>query len=544
MLNWTNKNEVLEETRKSMSDTTQNLLPTIGEGFDIKPRLRQLWAGKATLGTMMMIGLSLGFLVTYLQTPTYRTSTLVQIDPPRRRLEAPQNPHPALATYRFGHRSYYETQYRIIRSTATGARALRKLGLLDEPPFGNIMNPSAVFMSHIQVVPLRDTRLVQIAATHVDPATAAAWANAVSDAFIDQSIESRVEATHNIYSRIVDKLSKEQDETTNKHLYETILQGIENTDVASSIWSANVSIVERATVPQTPFRPDRIKSAILSLMGGLAIGIGILFLRNRTDATIKAQDDVENYLRTDCLAVVPRHGDTFDGVATEAYQSLRFSLLLSRERERGNVVLVTSSVPEEGKSTTALNIARALAGAGESTLLLDFDLRRSNIHKRLQLSVRPGLSDYFVRDFPLLQSIVQKTRFSNLYAIVPGRLPANPPSFIGSPAVKRLLDEARERYTWILLNAPPILGFAHPRFMSELADMTLMVVRSNMVDRRLVRRCMSTLTNTNARLIGAVLNGVEPGHDPFQGRNHANSPCQPTQQATVTPIRRAAWRAR
>lgn len=385
---------------------------------------------------------------------------------------------------------------------------------------------------------------MQIAATHVDPATAAAWANAVSDAFIDQSIESRVEATHNIYSRIVDKLSKEQDETTNKHLYETILQGIENTDVASSIWSANVSIVERATVPLTPFRPDRIKSAILSLMGGLAIGIGILFLRNRTDATIKVQDDVENYLRTDCLAVVPRHGDTFDGVATEAYQSLRFSLLLSRERERGNVVLVTSSVPEEGKSTTALNIARALAGAGESTLLLDFDLRRSNIHKRLQLSVRPGLSDYFVRDFPLLQSIVQKTRFSNLYAIVPGRLPANPPSFIGSPAVKRLLDEARERYTWILLNAPPILGFAHPRFMSELADMTLMVVRSNMVDRRLVRRCMSTLTNTNARLIGAVLNGVEPGHDPFQGRNHANSPCQPTQQATVTPIRRAAWRAR
>ena len=527
-----------------MSDTSQNLLPTIGEGFDIKTRLRQLWAGKATLGTMMMMGLSLGFLVTYLQTPTYRTSTLVQIDPPQQRLEASQNPHPALATYRFDHRSYYETQYRIIRSTATGARALRKLGLLDEPPFGDIMNPSAVFMSHIQVVPLRDTRLVQIAATHIDPETAAAWANAVSDAFIEQNIESKVEATHNIYSRIVDKLSKEQDETTNKHLYETILQGIENTDVASSIWSASVSIVERATVPQTPFRPDRIKSAILALMGGLVIGLGVLFLRNRTDATIKAQHDVENYLRTDCLAVVPRHGDTFDGVATEAYQSLRFNLLLSRERERGNVVLVTSSVPEEGKSTTALNIARALAGAGESTLLLDFDLRRSNIHKRLQLSVRPGLSDYFVRDFPLLQSIVQKTRFSNLYAIVPGRLPTNPPSFIGSPAVKRLLDEARERYTWILLNAPPILGFTHPLFMSEMSDMVLMVVRSNMVDRRLVRRCMSTLTNTNARLIGAVLNGVEPSQDLYQGRHHTNSPSQPTQRATVTPIRRAARRAR
>jgi receptor protein-tyrosine kinase len=302
--------------------------------------------------------------------------------------------------------------------------------------------------------------------------------------------------------------------------------------------------VERAAVPQTPFRPDRIKISILALAGSLAAGLGILFLRNRTDSTIKDRDDVEDYLRTDCLAVVPRHGDTFNGVATEAYQSLRFNLLLSRERERGNVVLVTSSVPEEGKSTTALNMARALAGAGESTLLLDFDLRRNNIHKRLQLNVRPGLSDYFLRDFPLLQSIVQKTRFSNLYAIVPGRLPSNPPSFIGSPAVKRLLEEARERYTWILLNAPPILGPTHPLFMCELSDMMLMVVRSNMVDRKLVRRCLSILTNTDARLIGAILTGVEPGQDRYHGRHHTNGPIQPTQQATVTPIRRAAWRAR
>ena len=534
----------LEEPQNNMDDYSRNLRPTTGEGFDVKQRWHQLWAGKTTLGTMMMIGLSLGLLVTYLQTPIYRTCTLVQIDPPQQNLEAPANPHPTKVISGFDHQSYYETQYMIIRSAATGARALRKLGLLDELPISDTMRPSAVLMSHIEVVPLRNTRLVQIAASHTDPGTAAAWANAVSEAYIDQNIESKVETTRNIYSRLKETLSVGQSEPSSKHLNEIILHGIKDTDVASSIWNANVSIVERATVPQAPFSPDPLKSAMTALMGGLAIGLGVLFLRYRMDSTIKVREDVENYLQTDCLAVVPCHGDTYDGVATEAYQSLRFNLLLSREQERGNVVLVTSSVPQEGKSTTALNVARALAGAGESTLLLDFDLRRSNLHKRLKLAVRPGLSDYFVRDFPLLQSIVQKTRFSNLYAIVPGRLPANPPTFIGSPAVKRMLEEARERYTWILINAPPILGVTNLLYMSELSDMMLMVVRSNMVDRKLVRRCVDSLRNTNTRLIGAVLNGVEPGQYSYPGRNHNNTHSKPTQPATVTPIRRAAWRAR
>ena len=527
-----------------MSDTSENLIPTVGEGFNLKQRFRQLWARKTTLGTMMMIGLSLGFLATYLPTPIYRTCTLLQIDPPQQHLVVPPNLHPAAAINQFESQSYYETQYRIIRSTATGARALRKLGLVNGAPSSNTVKSATVLLSHIEVLPIRDTRLVQIAATHTDPRTAAAWANAVADAYIDQNFESKVEATHSIYRRLTEKLSDGQGETSSKHLYETILLGINNTDVTSSIWSANVSIVERATVPQAPFRPDPIRSAILSLMGGLALGLGVLFLRHRMDNTIKMSDDVETYLHTDCLAVVPRQGDTYDGVATEAYQSLRCCLLLSRERERGNVVLVTSSVPHEGKSTTAYNIARALAGAGESTLLLDFDLRRSNLHKRLKLSVRPGLSDYFVRDFPLLQSIVQKTRFSNLYAIVPGKLPVNPQAFIRSPAVKRMLEEAGERYTWIILNAPPVLGVTNPLFMSELSDMMLMVVHCNRVDRKLVRRCVDSLTNTKTRLIGVVLNGAEPGQGSDVGHNHHDTESRPALPATVTPIRRVEWRAR
>ena len=180
---------------------------------------------------------------------------------------------------------------------------------------------------------------------------------------------------------------------------------------------------------------------------------------------------------------------------------------------------------------------RRAATSGESTLLIDFDLRRGNLHKRLKLNPRPGLADYTVRDLPLLQSIVQKSRFSNLSAIAPGRLPTNPPAFIGSPAVKRLLEEARERYTWVLLDAPPLVGVTDPLLLAKLVDMVLMVVRYNMVDRKLARRCVNLLRKSNTRLIGAVLNAVDSRNSSYYGYYYNYYHKNAKQDATVTPIR-------
>jgi capsular exopolysaccharide synthesis family protein len=690
-----------------MSENSTNLAD-FSEGFDLKYGLKLLWAGRTTIVAMAFVGLGIGFLLTYMQVPIYRSQSLVQIDPPTQNISALSNPYPNTALNWFDYQNYYRTQYRIIRSKALAEKAIFKLNLTDEPPFKNAKDPAGLFVAHVSVVPLADTRLAQIAITHQDPKTATLWANTLAEAYVEQNLETKIETTRNIYSWLQERLGAAQQEVqrseeklyeytekqdlfipdegqsivtgtleklneaytdaktrrieldsmlsqiqslkrrgksleaqpqvandalvrnlnmqraslevelvqlknrykeghpkvkklrtqiqqlqeaidtqaekivagiqaeyqqirrreqellasvdehrkesfqegrkavqmgmlqrealSNKNLYEVILQKIKETDVASSLWNNNVSIIEEAAVPAAPISPDPKKNLALALIGGLVLGCGIIFLRDYLDNTLKEQEDIESHLHTDCLSVVPTHENSDDGVVTEAYRTLRTALLFSREREQGNVVLITSSVPQEGKSTTALHTARALAASGEPTLLIDFDLRRGDLYTRLRLSREPGMADYCLRDLQVLSSIVQQTRFPNFALVTAGKRPPNPPAFIGTPAVKRLLDEARERFTWIILDAPPIAGVTDPILLAKLADMVVMVVRSNGVDRKLARRCLNLLRKTNARLVGAVLNGVDPKQDSYH-RYYSYYHSQRTQpQTKVTPI--------
>ena len=212
---------------------------------------------------------------------------------------------------------------------------------------------------------------------------------------------------------------------SNKSLYEAILQKIKETDVASSLRENNVSIIERASVPVIPIRPQPTKTLTIALVLGLLSGCGLILLRDYLDNTLKAQDDVERHLHADCLAIVPKHDAASESIITEAYRTLRTSLLFTREREHGNMILVTSSIPQEGKSTTAVNLAKALAESGDETLVVDFDLRRSSIHAHLRLYREPGLADYCTRDLKL-DVVTQSTREPHLSAVTSGKIPPNP----------------------------------------------------------------------------------------------------------------------
>jgi polysaccharide biosynthesis transport protein len=306
----------------------------------------------------------------------------------------------------------------------------------------------------------------------------------------------------------------QREAVSNKSLYEAILQKIKETDIASSLRENNVSIVEKASVPQSPIRPQPVKNLAVAFVLGLLSGCAFVLLRDYMDNTLKEQEEVEKYLKADCLAVIPKHDAAADGVVTEAYRTLRASLLFNREREHGNVILLTSSIPQEGKSTTAINLAKALAESGDPTLVVDFDLRRSSVHHHLRLYREPGLSDYCSREMKL-DIVIQSTKDKNLSAVTSGKLPPNPPALIGSVAVKRFIEECRERFTWIILDAPPIVSVTDPLLLSKLADMVLMVVRYNQVDRKLARRSLTALRRTEARVGGVVLNGIDPKQDSY-----------------------------
>lgn len=689
-----------------MNQDSSNLIPGLADSFDLKYGLRILWGGKTTIIALVVVALGLGFLVTSMQTPIYKARSVVQIEPPQQNLNTLSNPYPATALNWFNYQNYYKSQYWIIRSKELGKKVVHELELTSSPPFKDAGDPAAIFVSHVEVVPVADTRLAQIAISHSDPKTATLWANKLAEIYVEENIASKIQTTRDIYSWLQERLAdaqeavrrseerlheysegqnlftpedqrtiisgalerlnqayteaktrrielesslsqirelqnrgesleavpqvakdplvqslnmkragvdieimelknkyKEghpeikkrrtqvaqlqeaidaqakkilqgldadynqvrrreqelrlsvdrqkktsieqsrkavqlellQDESlSNKSLYEAILQKLKETDVAASLWNNNVSIVERATVPTAPVRPQPTKNLSLALLMGLVAGCGLVLLRDYLDNTLKQQEDIETHLRADCLAVIPRHEDSEESIVTESYRTLRTSLLFSRDRRQGNIILVTSSIPREGKSTTAINTAKTLAESGEPTLLVDFDLRRGSIHNELHLYREPGLVDYCARELRM-DVVVQRTRFEKLFVTTTGKLPPNPPALIGSPSVERFFEESREQYTWIVVDTPPIASVTDALLLAQLADTVLLVVRYNEVDRKLARRCLNLLRKRNARLAGVVLNGVDPKQDAYH-RYYGYYHEKPEPEAKVTKV--------
>jgi capsular exopolysaccharide synthesis family protein len=255
-------------------------------------------------------------------------------------------------------------------------------------------------------------------------------------------------------------------------------------------------------------RPQKRRSALAGLLLGLAAGLGLVLARDYLGNTIRDAEEVERYLHLDLLAAVPRYENEDDSLATEAYQNLRTALLFARRGERGEVVLVTGTAPQEGKTTTIVNLARLLAGAGEKTAVVDCDLRRAQMHQRLGLPREPGFTDYFVRHEPLT-SLLRPTATANLFVLTAGPLPPNPPALLARKALGELLAALRKEFDWILIDSPPLASVTDALLLARHADHAVLVIEHNKVDKRLVKRATAALRKATPNLLGAVLNVVD-----------------------------------
>jgi capsular exopolysaccharide synthesis family protein len=304
----------------------------------------------------------------------------------------------------------------------------------------------------------------------------------------------------------LESLKKRADASTN--LYTVLLQKLNETNIAASIQNNNVRLLDKAMVPTSPVWPQKQKVAFLSLLLGLVLGGGYVLFRDLVENTIKDADDVERYLHLDLLAAVPRYTKDNTQLATEAYQTLRTALLFGRREERGQVVLVTGTAPGEGKTTTLLNVAKLLAVSGESTVMLDCDLRRAQLHSRLGLQREPGLTDYFVKRLDM-NALVQGTRVKNLFALTAGPLPPNPPGILTRPDVATSLDQLRRHFRWVLIDTPPIASVTDALLLARHADMAVLVIQHNKVDKKVVKRSLAALRKVQPNVLGAVLNAVD-----------------------------------
>jgi succinoglycan biosynthesis transport protein ExoP len=284
---------------------------------------------------------------------------------------------------------------------------------------------------------------------------------------------------------------------------------VKEIDLSSSLLNNNLRILDKAPVPRVPVRPRTVLNLFVGLLLGLILGVGTVFFLDYMDNTIRSSEDVEQFLKLNLLAIVPKQAEGTQSAVKEAYQTLRTSLLFSRKSRAANLVLITSAGPQEGKSITTVSVARTLASAGERVIIIDCDLRRPAIHQRLNLSRDSGITNYILSADDDWRSYAKETDQKNLYAVTCGPIPPNPADVFGHERFLALLKELRANFDWVFIDSPPVVSLADSMILASLADMVAFVVKHNSNDKELIRRCVMNVRKINPNVIGAVLNNVD-----------------------------------
>jgi len=317
----------------------------------------------------------------------------------------------------------------------------------------------------------------------------------------------------------------EREAQSNRQLYETLLQREKELQVLANSRGNNVRLIDRAVVPSAPFAPDIRRSLMLGTLAGLLVAFGLVFALDSFDDTIKSAEDITRKLGLPCLGLVPdvRPGSdrpvvspTGSGDFGESIRSLRTSVAFSSDADVSSVVLVTSAQPLEGKTTTACNLAMAMAYGGARVLLVDADLRRPSVHKAFGLENRLGLSDVLSGAAPLASAAYRLSAPDNLWVMPAGAPPHNPSELLGSKRMESLIEQMRSGpFEWVIIDTPPVLAVTDASILARQATGVAFVLGSGMTRRRLAERAIETLAIGGPRILGAVLNRVVASRETY-----------------------------
>jgi polysaccharide biosynthesis transport protein len=309
---------------------------------------------------------------------------------------------------------------------------------------------------------------------------------------------------YNILKREVD---------TNRSLYEGLLQRYKEVDVASGVGTNNVFIVDRAETPSSPSSPLLGRSLLLAFFFGLGAGLTTAYLLERLDDRINSIEELERITGLATLGIIPKvpNGTTADtqlvdprSAMAEAYRSLGTALQFSTESGLPKTLVVTSAGPSEGKSTTALAIARHFALMGLKVLVVDADLRKPSLHSIMGLDNSIGLSNYLTGGCTPPEAF-QKTDIPNLAAMTSGPLPPNAADLLASSRLFSLLSVGSEAFDFILLDGPPVMGLADAILLTSAASATVFVVSAGQTRTRMVAGALRRLQYAQGTIVGAVL---------------------------------------
>ncbi|MGZ8846491.1 MAG: GumC family protein [Pyrinomonadaceae bacterium] len=368
---------------------------------------------------------------------------------------------------------------------------------------------------------------------------ALATEEALRKAYDQQRAETLTQNEAAVNYRII-----QQEIETNKTLLDGLLQRTKENDVVLAGTPNNIRVVDYAIAQKTPVAPKRTMIVGVSFLMALALGIGLAFFIEYLDDSVRSTEDVENFLHLPSVAIIPQLGSTkqrrllglpskskalatangngngHDVLLTqidkrsplaEAYRHLRTSILLSTAGRPPKTLLITSSLPSEGKTTTAVNTAISLAQTGNRVLIIDADMRRPRVHSIFNVRNDNGLSAILSQEITIgqIRAAVQTDKESGLSILTAGPVPPNPAELVGSGQMMKLVSLVAAEFDHVVLDSPPIAAFTDGVLIATMVEGVLLVVHSGKSSRKVVARARKLLLDVHARIIGVVLNRAD-----------------------------------
>ena len=358
-----------------------------------------------------------------------------------------------------------------------------------------------------------------------------------------EKMEKQKATTLNLKDASVEYAILAREVDTNRQLYDSVLQRMKEREVAAELRVSNVSIIDNAEVPRWPSSPNVKKNLLLGMFLGLVGGVGLSCLREYLDNTLETAEEVERSLGLPNLAVIPdflalsrqgrglwtlpfiRHQipraraadrDVSRAFSTmmEAYGNLRTAILLSRAEESPKFVLFTSAMHGDGKTTAVINTALLFARMEGNVLIIDADLRRSHCHEVFGLDNGPGLTELLtgLRELP---ELIRQTPMARLFLLSSGSMPPNPAELLGSQKMRDILAALRERFDYILIDAPPVIPVSDAMLLSTMVDGVVLLVNAQATPKQLVWEAHMRLIYARAGVLGVALNRVDAGLDHY-----------------------------
>ncbi|MCC2978229.1 polysaccharide biosynthesis tyrosine autokinase [Sphingomonas sp. PL-96] len=337
---------------------------------------------------------------------------------------------------------------------------------------------------------------------------ASAQERAVSESlekFKNQTLSEQDRAVqYNILHREVD---------TNRALYDALLQRFKEVSAAAGLTSSNVSIVDRAETPHRPVWPRPLLILAGCILAGLAIALGVLFVREHLDDAVRSPEDMTTKLGIPVVGSTPlmpagmspaEELEKPRSPLSEAYYAIRTALELSSASGLPKTMVFTSSAASEGKSTSSFAIARDFAKVGRKVLLIDADLRKPTQDKLTGVSNKLGLANLLTQQASRAE-VTQPTSFAGLDVIPTGPLPMNPAELLASVGLHRLLNEVSSDYDLVVIDAPPVMGLADAPTLAAFAEATVVVVEANRAHRGQAKTSVRRLRAARANILGGIL---------------------------------------